>query len=332
MISPNSELDPFGLGTGMDLSCCELGVEMPLYAFNGTWNTEKTEDLQTSVHESDANTNVIRFRDAYGRNDTFYINGVGTKLGWFGKAVGGAFGAGGFGRLAEAMAHLRERVHAGEKEIDIVGFSRGAALALAFANRIAGDKALRDSNGRPPRIRFLGLFDVVGSFGLAMNLGPLNFQRYNIGYQLTLPTNVEYCFHAMALDERRQTFGVTRIKGAYEVWFRGAHSDVGGGNENLGLNAIPLAWMLRKATACGLPMRAERLLDAAALCRPTTPPLWASFDPIANRMRQVAKGDRVHHSVVIPSGLDGCNDPALPCVREESAHEVAVERSTMFAR
>ncbi|MPZ24713.1 MAG: hypothetical protein GEU28_14570, partial [Dehalococcoidia bacterium] len=152
---------------------------MPLYAFNGTWNSEKTEDLQTSARESDANTNVIRFRDAYDRPDTFCINGVGTKLGLLGKVLGGAFGAGGFARLSEAMDHLQGRFRAGERDIDIVGFSRGAALALAFANKVAGTIALRDASGRPPRIRFLGLFDVVGSFGLPINLGPFNFQRYN---------------------------------------------------------------------------------------------------------------------------------------------------------
>ena len=59
------------------------------------------------------------------------------------------------------------------------------------------------------------------------------------------PRVIDAVRHAMALDERRQSFSVTRIKGAYEVWFRGAHSDVGGGNGNAGLNAIAAAWMLR---------------------------------------------------------------------------------------
>ena len=303
---------------------------MPLYAFNGTWNSEKTEDLQTSARESDANTNVVRLRAAYDRHDTFYIDGVGTKLGLLGKAIGGAFGAGGATRLAEAMDHLHDRFTAGERDIDVVGVSRGAALALAFANKVARARALRDAHGRPPRIRFLGLFDVVGSFGLAVNLGPLNFQRYNIGYELTLPATVEHCFHAMALDERRQTFGVTRVTGAYEVWFRGAHSDVGGGNGNLGLNAVALAWMLRKAGACGLPIRADHVLDAAARCDPAATPRWASFDPLKNRFRKVGAGDRIHHTVAIPSGLDGCNEPSVPFVRETQEDEVAAARSALF--
>ena len=303
---------------------------MPLYAFNGTWNSEKTEDLQTSAHEADANTNVIRFRDAYNRGDTWYAHGVGTRLGFVGRAIGGAFGAGGHTRLNEALNHLRGRFAAGERDIDIVGFSRGAALALAFANRVTAARDLRDAQGQPPRIRFLGLFDVVGSFGFAINLGPIKFQEYNLGYELALPPNVEYCFHAMALDERRQSFVVTRVKGAYEVWFRGAHSDVGGGNQNLGLNGIACAWMLRKAYACGLPIRQDHILQAAALCKAASRPQWTTLDPIKNRFRQVVEGDRLHYTVAIPSGHDGCNDPAGRCEREDAAAEATVSRSALF--
>ena len=39
------------------------------------------------------------------------------------------------------------------------------------------------------------------------------------------------------------------MRGGCEVWFRGVHSDVGGGNDNHALNDITLRWMLRKAIA-----------------------------------------------------------------------------------
>jgi uncharacterized protein (DUF2235 family) len=303
---------------------------MPLYAFNGTWNAEKTEDLQTSLRESDANTNVIRFRDAYRGAQTFYRDGVGTRLSWIGKLVGGAFGAGGFTRLGEAMDHLKARRAAGDRDIDIVGFSRGAALALAFANKINASRELRDTHGRPPRIRFLGLFDVVGAFGVPVNLGPLRFQEYNVGFRLSLPPNVEHCFHALALDERRQAFRVTRVEGAYEVWFRGAHSDVGGGNGNHGLNAIAGTWMLRKAFACGLPIREPHILELAGSARPDAVPIWASFDPVKNRFRTCRPDDRIHHTVAIPSGHRDCNDPPASCVREDAAAELVAVRSALF--
>ena len=44
-----------------------------------------------------------------------------------------------------------------------------------------------------------------------------------------------------------------------EVWFRGVHSDVGGGNGNRGLNWIALNWMYSAAKRCGLPMNDEAI-------------------------------------------------------------------------
>jgi uncharacterized protein (DUF2235 family) len=140
------------------------GFIMALYAFNGTWNSDKTDDVATPENEGARNTNVVLFRNAHGAPAPYYSNGVGTRIGAVGKIFGGAFGVGGQQRLSEALAHLQRRFNSGDRDIDIVGFSRGAALALAFANRVA--KQMRDDRGRPPRIRFLGLFDVVGSFGI----------------------------------------------------------------------------------------------------------------------------------------------------------------------
>jgi hypothetical protein len=82
------------------------------------------------------------------------------------------------------------------------------------------------------------------------------------------PPNVEHCFHAMALDESRALFPLTRLgKGRntsprlQEVWFRGVHSDVGGGNGNLGLNWLALNWMYEAGRTCGVP------LDEAAVAK-----------------------------------------------------------------
>ena len=51
----------------------------------------------------------------------------------------------------------------------------------------------------------------------------------------------------MALHERRDCFKVTRLNKqgksgpANETWFRGVHSDVGGGVKNSGLDSISLS-------------------------------------------------------------------------------------------
>ena len=155
----------------------------------------------------------------------------------------------------------------------------------------------RDVVEDQPSIRFLGLWDVVGSFGVPINAGPIRFQEINFGHKLDVPKDVHHCFHAMALDERRQTFRVTRLLNTYEVWFRGVHSDVGGGNGNVALSTIALRWMLRKAKAAGLPIGDDSLtacdnkVDTQAAIRP-------SKDLIPNEHRGLLEEDRYHYTVV----------------------------------
>ncbi len=86
--------------------------------------------------------------------------------------------------------------------------------------------------------------------------------------------------HALAIDETRLKFAPTfweapadradaptedpRVK---QVWFEGAHSDVGGGYRDTGLSDTSLLWMAREAHAAGLvfdvpllsPLRRQRL-------------------------------------------------------------------------
>ena len=300
---------------------------MALYAFNGTWNSEKTDVETTPDNEYHTNTNVLKFRDAYTGSDGYYTNGVGTRFGLLGRIFGGAFGVGGHDRINDAIGHLRARLAAGDATVDVVGFSRGAALALAFTNRVY-KQVIDPRTGKPPVIRFVGVWDLVGSFGIPINLGPFLFQEYNLGYTLKLPPTVEYCFHAMALDERRQTFRVTRLKGAHEVWFRGAHSDIGGGNGNLGLNNIAFCWMLRKAAASGLPIDPVRVLEAAAASKPATDVKWPR-DFVKNSARTIGTDDRVHYTVGKGTHPD-CNEPHATCITETAADELTATRATTF--
>ncbi len=200
----------------------------------------------------------------------------------------------------------------------MVGFSRGAAIALDFVNHLAS-KGVRDpQTGRriQPEVRFLGLWDVVAAFGLAINIGPLKFNEINIGHKLTLPKNVKYCYHALALDERRQSFRVTRVKGAYEVWFRGVHSDVGGGNENEELSDIALRWMMRKAALVGVELDETRLAkplnaNPGADVRPAN-------DPVKNAFREIPASDWVHYTLTIRKHADCQNAPATCGVETEA--------------
>lgn len=81
-----------------------------------------------------------------------------------------------------------------------------------------------------------------------------------------LSPRVNAACHALAIDERREPFLPTlwtdarglppRINqagsGVKQVWFAGAHSNVGGGYADTGLSDIALTWMARAAAQQGL--------------------------------------------------------------------------------
>jgi uncharacterized protein (DUF2235 family) len=270
---------------------------MGLYAFDGTWNKNRPRDAK--------DTNVVKFHGAYGGNK-WYVEGPGTRFGAIGKFFGGLFGAGGKERVEEACKELEKNFRKGDQVIDIVGFSRGGALALDFANTIHSQGVLGKS---APEIRFVGVWDVVPSFGIPGN-------DTNLGYVLTLPPSVRKCFHAMALDERRHNFKVQRIVTTvgdanaegriYEVWFRGVHSDVGGGNGNNGLSSIALAWMYKRAMSCNLPISQAELQRRQGQMNPSAA-ISKDLDPVKNRYRTIPWTDVAHQSVT--SRADAHNPP-----------------------
>ena len=159
--------------------------------------------------------------------------------------------------MRQAIDRLENNFETGDTVVDVIGFSRGAALAVSFANELAG-KLPRVS------IRFMGLWDVVGQFGAPG-------RRFNAGHDLGMPPNVMRCYHAMALDETRLVFPLTRLSETdsdngrlLEVWFRGVHTDVGGGNGNRGLNWISLNWLFENARRDGLPINRTAIMANAA--------------------------------------------------------------------
>ncbi|KAJ7579478.1 hypothetical protein C8J56DRAFT_1169757 [Mycena floridula] len=96
-------------------------------------------------------------------------------------------------------------------------------------------------------IHFIGVWDTVSSIGLIPQFLP---------YTASNPS-VHFVRHALALDERRikhranhwtnRSSPHTDVK---EVWFAGAHGDVGGGNKatdaGASLSYISLRWMVRQ--------------------------------------------------------------------------------------
>ena len=286
---------------------------MALYAFDGTGQKDDNPDI-----ENTDDTNVARFFFAYRPSDSHlpiddrhnhYQRGIGSS-GLFRKVLGGITGFGGRTFVRRAMNKLEENIQRNDTVVDVVGFSRGAALALDFVNEIAKG-GVKLPNGNVPPVRFLGLWDCVPSFGIAIS--PLN-----IGWDLDLPANVARCCHALALDERRGNFHLHRPKvlnepktgRLNEVWFRGVHSDVGGNGAKevpaRGLASIPLNWMFCHAQAAGLQFDPALLAANKALANATAKML-DNLDPIETAFRRLRDGDLVHETV---AARDGCNNPA----------------------
>jgi RHS repeat-associated protein len=230
------------------------------YFFDGTWNDQAKMKNPT---------NVSKLRKLYAGR-AFYIPGVGTR--WYSKYLGGLTGAGAQLRIYDLYDRLVEAYNRGDTAIDIFGFSRGAATAVDFANfiRERGIPDLASAYQKPvgdgatvtryrryfhPTVRFLGLFDVVGSFGMPGD-------ESDPGHDLRRPSNVKVIRHATSRNERRYLFPLTSMldapnegpRNVVERAFRGAHSDVGGGyDDNNELSKVPLGWMWDEARKAGVP-------------------------------------------------------------------------------
>jgi uncharacterized protein (DUF2235 family) len=297
-------------------------TSMALYAFDGTGNEDR--------EGFDRDSNVLDFFRGYddplGNDDpkqdrgSLYLKGIGTRAKTpLGDKAAEALGFGGHRRIRQAMERLENNVEAGDATIDVVGFSRGAALAISFANDIA--RKLPSLS-----IRFIGVWDIVGQFGLPG-------EHVNAGHDLRMPPNVKRCYHAMALDERRLLFPLTRLSGTVaneegrltEAWFRGVHSDVGGGNGNRGLNWVSLNWMFENARREGLPVRADAI--AANLADKDLPQQISDHKVDVGPPRAIRPTDLLHTSVRLDPGASGRphNNPSVRLARIDDTGTIRAE-------
>jgi len=276
---------------------------MALYAFDGTWN-----EADYDFADGDTNTNVLKFAQAYalcygedeGLISEQYLEGVGTRFGKIGKVIGGLTGAGGRSRVDEMLELCAKEFEEGDRTVDIVGFSRGAALALHFANKLSDGVRVNGKKLKVESIRFLGLWDTVPAFGLPGAI--IDWAKdINIGWDLDLPPRVQLCCHALARHERRQAFDVHRLDPKHkkanvkELWFRGVHSDIGGGNNNISLNSISLHWMMSQARAAGIPFGDEQLREVEELQNPAAS-TFVNDDRFDQIDREYYEGDQLHSS------------------------------------
>jgi uncharacterized protein (DUF2235 family) len=285
---------------------------MALYAFDGTGNQDQDSD--------DRDSNVLDFFNAYidpkkntnpdEKEGSLYLKGIGTRARtFFGRNPAEMFGIGGHRRIRQAVERLENNLDAGDEIVDVVGFSRGAALSMSFANEVAAKLP-------EVKIRFIGVFDLVAQFGLPG-------RHVNAGHVVTLPANVECCRHAMAMDESRALFPLTRLcdedgrhdERLVEVWFRGVHSDVGGGNGNRGLNWIALHWMFMNARRANLPIPQEAI--DRNLADRSLPQQIGVHKLDLEVERKFFTTDVLHATVVLGPGISGRphNDPTMALKR-----------------
>jgi uncharacterized protein (DUF2235 family) len=113
-------------------------------------------------------------------------------------------------------------------------------------------------------IKLIGVWDTVDAVGTPFDelrdwLSNFKILRYRFPNH-ELHEWVENGFHAVSIDDERHSFlpimwnenNKTAHQRIEQVWFSGAHSNVGGGYPSNELSSIPLDWMMGKAEQEGL--------------------------------------------------------------------------------
>ncbi len=125
------------------------------------------------------------------------------------------------------------------------------------------------------RITFLGVWDTVGALGIPIRGLRWLTRRDHQFHDTELSGSVERAYQALAIDEHRGPFKATLWtyvpkdkQVVHQVWFCGAHSDVGGGYPASGLSDISLGWMIDAASSAGLAF--DSAVEAAHPLKPNS--------------------------------------------------------------
>jgi glutathione S-transferase len=157
---------------------------------------------------------------------------------------------------------------------------------------------------RDVEITSVAVWDTVGSLGIPRYADNerLDVLRFT---DSALSPKVARGFHAMAIDELRIDFPVAKWDaraGVEQVWFVGAHGDVGGGYPSIEcyLSDIAFDWMMRKLAGVGVRFETPLMHtpDPRVLGGPFHTP-WSTppFNLQAPSPRRVETGDVLHATV-----------------------------------
>lgn len=251
------------------------------FYFDGTGNNSEV-DVPTLEHSNIARLYraMSKDRPEQGRM-TYYIPGIGTPFREIGDKGGdwkSAVAWGGQARLDWAweqfLAQVQKAVaRAGNPvnkirmiHVAVFGFSRGAALARAFAVKLQrhcdadGPGWITRQGRHPIRLYFMGLFDTVASVGIPTAARKLQREALAVATaspwlaavpvwvatsadghaswasDLRIPAMAQRCVHHIAAHEIRNSFPLDTVldggrypASAVEVVYPGVHSNVGGG-------------------------------------------------------------------------------------------------------
>lgn len=229
-----------------------------LFAFDGTRNDATTH------------TNVWKLSQRYQEGQVFYQAGPGNPYSTDWDAITAYSAPRIVDRQWQALLDTLAGTPTAPNQavpIDIIGYSRGAALARHFGNQVSqyvsqGQFSYHDlQRGLVTAcvdLRFMGLFDTVAQFGLN--------GQHNVAFDLTIDAGWQWVAHAIALHERRWLFPLassadSQPGNVVEAPFIGAHADIGGGvltdaqgepNRRGDLSDISLNWMLWQARAASV--------------------------------------------------------------------------------
>lgn len=210
-------------------------------------------------------TNIHWLHELYSRTfsatdgylqQAIYVEGIGTQAGKPDSVVGMGLGLAECGVIAktdDAVNQLAAAIAAPLRLLkgnfvidhllfDIFGFSRGAAAARHFANRIQCEdraiiNAIASGMGQHEytgtaagKTRFIGLFDTVAAIGTPANgMDPHSADTGDVNLALR-PGVAQKVFHITARNECRYNFALNSVSPAWpELSLPGAHSDIGGG-------------------------------------------------------------------------------------------------------
>ncbi|MGL4812178.1 MAG: DUF2235 domain-containing protein [Beijerinckiaceae bacterium] len=138
------------------------------------------------------------------------------------------------------------------------------------ADRAAASAAFRARhNSHPALPHFIGVWDTVralGVKGLSDLLDPFKHRFHDAALNKAVP----YGRQALAIDENRETFKpelwderkAPSTQSIRQVWFAGAHTDIGGGYQDKPkLADMPLQWMIGEAQAIDHPLIVDPAMD-----------------------------------------------------------------------